>query len=316
MKTPLISVLIPAYNHADYIGFTLQALLNQTYPNIELLVHDDGSKDKTWEVLQSWLPKCKQHLTLAEFFTAPNQGVSRTLNALVSKAQGKYICLIASDDIPHTKALQKQVAFLETHPDYVLAVGNNQFIDSEGKVCGWNKRQQIVYNPKEIVYPTFADFLQRRKKFKFSSDKFGTYQTLYTGNYIPNGYLFRRDIFEKFGPFPTEPMLEDWWLMLQLSKYGKMKYLDEILFFYRQHATNTIKDMERMDKLAYACAKHEEKILDNLAKKNQLPLFILPIYKKKYIYRIGIPLYLKAKKCVQLIKKIKYMCSPKKESTK
>ena len=85
------------------------------------------------------------------------------------------------------------------------------------------------------------------KGFKFTSKLFGTYESIYCNNYIPNGYLIRKSIFEKTGLFTTEAPLEDYYLMLQISKYSKMKYLNEILFSYRMHNTNTIKNNKKME---------------------------------------------------------------------
>lgn len=305
-NTPLISVLIPAYNHAKYIGFTLQALLDQTYPNIELLVHDDGSQDETWNVLQAWLPRCQKRFTRVEFSTAPNQGTCKTLNLLTSKATGKYLYLTASDDVPDTKALTQLASFLEANPSYVLAVGNNRFMDADNRPCAWDRQLNIVYTAQETVYPTQVDFLQAQKKFKFTSRKFGSYATLYTGNYIPNGYLFRRDIFNKFAPFTPQAPLEDYWLMLQLAKYGPMKYLDEVLFYYRQHASNTIKNQQKMDALVLQTHRYEQGLLKKLAQGGKLPRAAKPCYPDGLCrYNRGIPFLFQIQKYVQIDREIK-----------
>jgi alpha-1,3-rhamnosyltransferase len=80
----------------------------------------------------------------------------------------------------------------------------------------------------------------------FFSGDFGTYKSLlYFENYIPNGYLIRKSIFNKIEKFTPDAPLEDYYLMLQISKYAKMKYLPDTLFYYRWHGANatTKKDM-------------------------------------------------------------------------
>ena len=124
-----------------------------------------------------------------------------------------------------------------------------------------------------------CDFLQRLKKLDFSLNIFGTYSTLYTGNYIPNGYLIRKSIFEKIGYFTPEAPLEDYWLMLQISQYAKMKYIDEILFSYRWHNTNTVKNISKMSMITEKTSKYEEKILSQINEKEVLPEVVLV---KKY----------------------------------
>ena len=82
--------------------------------------------------------------------------------------------------------------------------------------------------------------------------------------------MIRRSIFEKIGYFTPEAPLEDWWLMLQLSKYAKMKYLNEILFSYRWHSANTIKQSEKLEGFGNRTQKYEMEILKNLDM-NSLP---------------------------------------------
>ena len=93
-----------------------------------------------------------------------------------------------------------------------------------------------------------------------------TYHTLYTSNYIPNGYLIRKAIYEQIEPFTPDAPLEDWFLMLQISKYSKMKYIDEVLFSYRWHDSNTIKNKEKVRFLLKKTREYEEYILQHLEK--------------------------------------------------
>ena len=126
-------------------------------------------------------------------------------------------------------------------------------------------------------------------KMNFSSKAFGTYPSLYTGNYIPNGYLIRKSIFEKIGYFTPEAPLEDYWLMLQISKYAKMKYLNNILFSYRWHKTNTIKNTDRMQMFTEKTLEYEEKILSNISKEDVLP-GVFDFIKNRHLYKkVGIP---------------------------
>lgn len=266
----LVSVLIPAYNHEKYIQETINSIINQTYQPIELIIVDDGSKDSTWQKIQELKEKCEQHFVRIHFETKQNEGTCQTLNKLISLAKGDFLYLIASDDLAEPKAIAKEIDFLKEHPDYVLVVGDNRFIDQDSQLCGWDEQGNIQYAPSQIKYATFAACLQKNAKLDFTGNNFGTYAQLYLGNHIPNGYLFRKSAMDAAGQFTPQAPLEDYWLMLQLAKQGKMKFLDEILFSYRQHPKNTIKNKEKMYQMDRQIRLYEQNLLKELDKKGTL----------------------------------------------
>ena len=270
MEKP-VSVIIPAYNHQNYVQDTIKSIINQTYQNIELIIIDDGSTDRTWQKILEMKADCEKHFKNAHFETKENEGTTRTLKKLLSLANGEYVYIIASDDIIKPSAIEKQVDFLNKNSIYSLVVGNNELIDSNGRICYWDKRRNIVYEKAYAKYLTFGDYLKKQKKIDLNSDEFGRYDTIYTGNYIPNGYLIRKSIFSIIEPFTDEAPLEDWYLMMQISKYSKMKYLDEILCSYRWHDNNTIKNNSKMGEASLKTLLYEEKILEDIDENKVLP---------------------------------------------
>ena len=261
----LVSVLIPAYNHEKYVQETIKSIIDQTYQNIELLIVDDGSKDSTWQKIQQMKDECEKRFPRVHFETKENEGTCKTLNRLLSLAQGEYVYVIASDDMAKPEAISKEVKFLNENPEYALVVGDNEIIDSDSNVCYWDKDRNLVKSKQDATYITFCDFLQKIRNFCFTDEQFGTYQTLYVqGNHVPNGYLIRRKIFEKTGYFTTKAPLEDHWLMLQISKYAKMKYLDQILFSYRWHDTNTIKNNTKIGRYSEITKQYEIDNFENI----------------------------------------------------
>ena len=263
----LISVLIPAYNHEKFIKNTIQSIINQTYKNIELIVIDDGSKDSTWNVIQSLRKECEERFIRVVFQTQENAGTCTTLNRLLEKAQGEFLCIVASDDCMKAHACERMAGFLSTHSEYMLVVGDNEIIDGQGKKAYWDRNRNLVYQKEQAVYCTFADFLQKSTGVNFLSDEFGSYKKLYITNHIPNGYMIRKNIFDKIHGFTTEAPLEDWYLMLQISKYGKMKFINDVLFSYRWHGGNTILNNEKMDKICKKTKDYENKLLSCIDKK-------------------------------------------------
>lgn len=234
----LVSVCIPAYNHEHFIEECIYSIIVQTYQNIELIVIDDGSSDKTFEKLRSLEKICKKRFTHIYFQKQKNVGTKVTGNRLIDKASGKYIYMIASDDVAEPDAIKILYTFLKNNSEYVLAVGDNQIIDKYSKRIYWNGNRRIV-NKDNAIFFTFGDYLKINPTNNKHKD-FGSYADLLKGNYIPNGYLFLRDAFIKSGKYDSDIYLEDWYLHLQLSKLGKFKYIPEVLYSYRWHCNNTI----------------------------------------------------------------------------
>ncbi len=288
IKNNLVSVLIPAYNHENYIQETIESIINQTYPNIELIILDDGSKDKTWEKITELKPKCKNRFVKIHFETKQNEGTCMTLNKLLKLSSGEFVYIIASDDLAKPQAIEKEVKFLQNNPDYALAIGDNEYVDSMGKQI-FRTQKAFTSNIKNAKYKTVKEFLSSKLKIDFLSDDFGSYKTLYKENYIPNGYLIRKNIFETIGNFTKNAPLEDFWLMLQISKYKKMKYIDEILFSYRIHDTNTIGNSTRMRELTTQTRNYEQKLLEKYLT-NHKNDELLKIYNEGICYyQTGIP---------------------------
>lgn len=280
----LVSVVVAAYNHQDYVQETIKSIIAQTYQNIELIIIDDGSKDNTWQKIQELKDSCQKRFSNFIAETKQNEGTAKTLNKLLAKAKGKYIYFIASDDISYPKAIEKELDFLEKNPSYLLAVGDNALIDTEGKECYWDKERNIIYDKQQAKYLTFKEFLQEDCEIDFNSENFGKYKQLYLGNHIPNGYLFRKNILDKIPPFTDEAPLEDYYLMLQISKYGKLKFFDKVLYFYRWHQNNTIKNNKKINFFTKKTRDYEEEIFNNLDEKEVLPE-ILKIKKLGFLYR-------------------------------
>ncbi len=263
MKKSLVSVIIPAYNHENYVQETINSIINQTYQNIELIIVDDGSRDSTWQKIRALENKCKERFSNISFETQENQGTCATLNKLLSKVQGEFVYLIASDDIAKPKAIEIELDFLKHHPDYGLVVGNSEIIDLKSKVCYWDKKRNIEYSKIKAKYRTFVDHAKIGNKY-FNNKRFGTYETLYMGNYIPNGYLIRKNILDKIPKFTAKAPLEDWFMMLQLSKYTKFKYINKILFSYRWHDANAILNQEKIQEFSRKTRAYEMQIIQQL----------------------------------------------------
>ena len=261
---PLVSVLIPSFNHAKYIIETISSIIDQTYKNIELLILDDGSSDDTDIKVNALRMKCEARFSRFFFKKKANEGVCLTLNKLISESKGEYIFLIASDDMAKPTLIEKEVNFLKdpVNAAYSLVVCDNAIIDKNSIECFWGKGRRCVYNRQEAKFLTFGNYLQMLRGIDFKGADFGKYEHLYLrGNHIPNGYLIRKSILKVTGLYNPKAPLEDYYLMLQLSKYCLFKYINEPLFCYRWHDSNSIKNSYRIAKMTVETEKIEDDIL-------------------------------------------------------
>lgn len=257
--TDLISVIIPAYNHQNYIGECIDSIAKQTYPNIEILILDDGSPDQTYEKAQQALAQYPNRFKRVWIEKQENAGKTESLNRLIGEAKGKYIYIIDSDDAAKPKAIEENWKFLKDNPDYVLSVGDNEFIDANSVRIFCSKYNKISYKESKEFFGTFADQFGIRLLGK---DAFGKYETLFTkGNHVPNGYLIRTDDLKKMPKFTKNAPMEDFYMMLQLAKCGKFKYIDEVLYLRRFHLTNVSKSASHMLEMTMKTFEYEVNLI-------------------------------------------------------
>lgn len=128
-EQPLVSVVIAAYNQERLVERAIRSVLDQTYPNLELVVVDDGSRDGTWDVVSRLQRESTRPFRA---FTKPNEGVSRTCNFGIAQTSGPVIALLAADDHYIRDKLERQVAlFAEAGPRTGL-VHSSAYMDHGG----------------------------------------------------------------------------------------------------------------------------------------------------------------------------------------
>jgi len=130
LAEPLVSIVMPAYNAAEYIDSAIESILSQSFKNFELLIIDDGSTDDTVKIIKSYSKKDKRII----FVSRKNKGLIKTLNEGIEYARGKYIARHDADDISHKKRLEHQVRFLDKNTDVALVGSNYHVIDNQNKV--------------------------------------------------------------------------------------------------------------------------------------------------------------------------------------
>ena len=123
---PKVSVILTSYNHAEYIKYAIESVLNQTYTDYELIIWDDCSTDKSWEIINSYKdPRIKAYRSEKNMWCG-------YINKTLDLASGKYIAIHHSDDIWEPEKLEKQVRFLDSHPKHGAVFSLAEIIDDNG----------------------------------------------------------------------------------------------------------------------------------------------------------------------------------------
>lgn len=151
-ETAKVSIIMGIYNCAETLEVCINSILNQTYPNWELIMCDDGSKDNTYHVAESY---ANLHSNIILIKNKKNLGLAAALNKCLKNATGKYIARQDSDDISLPERLEKEVDFLDRNPQYAVVGTGRIIFDENGE---WGIR--IVKprpQPKDLVFgPPFA----------------------------------------------------------------------------------------------------------------------------------------------------------------
>lgn len=242
----LVSVIIPSYNHGQYVEETIMSVINQSHKNIELIIIDDCSTDKTDEIINSFKNDCeKRFVRFLYIKKEKNMGVVDSVNKLIDIANGEYILGVASDDVLKPQLIERLLNFIKDEPEYAFVGGDTELIDSNSNRVYWTKNMEITQDLNKAEYKTWGDYSKMVAKkisnIELNSEDFGSYKSILKNNYITNGFILRKSAILEVGKYKN-CVFEDWYMHLQLSKKYKFKYIDEILFSYRLHPQNSIKN--------------------------------------------------------------------------
>ncbi|MFA5107424.1 MAG: glycosyltransferase family A protein [Patescibacteria group bacterium] len=221
-KTPLVSVIIPAYNAERFISQTISALVKQTYQNFELLIIDDASTDRTVAVIEKYQARDRRIIVYKH---SQNTGQVVSRNEALRSATGKYIAINDHDDISLPDRLHDQVAYLESHPDIFLVASIADRIDDSGHVV------DSVRPPFD--HETIAKQLLQRNIFIHSS-------VMYRND--PGNIFYR----------PKMHFVDDYDLLLRLlTQKKKFVCLPQTLIQYRSGAnTQTLRNLGKVEMFA------------------------------------------------------------------
>lgn len=238
MQYPLVSAIVLCYNQARYVVECLEAVKAQNYPNLELIINDDASKDDSVAVINGWL--AKNNIPHHFLKNQANQGICRSLNNTLRIAQGKYVSGIAADDVWLPGKLQTQVELLEGFPSRVGVVYSDALqMDENGKLL-----------PDK--------FIQAHRRFD-TLPTGNLHKVLWEGNFIPAmATLTRRECFDRVGLYDETLFYEDWDMWLRISRCYEFVYSDQISAKYRLVGTSMVRAQwpRLVDAMCQTCIKH------------------------------------------------------------
>lgn len=226
-KSPLVTVIIPCYNHENYIEECVKSVIKQTYKNIELIILNDGSRDKSSEKILNLIDECKNRFVRFEFVDKLNEGVSKTLNQGIHWSKGEYISPLSSDDLIFPEKIEKLVELFEESSEKVgMICGDAIFIDDKGTHISLDSKAKTFYE-----YFAKDNYLQGLEL---------DYSKMLQGNFLPGmSAMFRKEVLIDIGLYNEEISLEDWDLYLNLLKKYDIKLTKKIMAKYRWHESNT-----------------------------------------------------------------------------
>ena len=221
---PLVSVNVVSYNADKYIIETLDSIANQTYSNIELIISDDASSDKTVDLCRSWIQEHKSRFTNVELITVEkNTGVTANCNRALAASHGEYWKIIGSDDLLLPDCIEKCVAYMQSNPQARFLFGKQ--ITFTGDFSDGNLEK------KELPFRAyfFRGSVSAKKQYKIIT-------RLAQVGCAPASFAQTSLLREVGGFNPRFPMNEDTPLYIHLTSLGhKLWYLDEFLVYRRIH---------------------------------------------------------------------------------
>jgi glycosyltransferase involved in cell wall biosynthesis len=211
---PTVSVVIPSYNHGEYIEECIQSVLDQTFQDFEIIITDDGSIDDTVQKIEGFTdPRIKL------FVHEENQGASIAENNCLLHSRGKYIGVINSDDVWYPEKLEVQVDYLEDHPEVVAIFGQVDWI---------NENSDIINDDRNKYQQTFQ--VENRSRYMWLRHFF-----IVGNNLCHPTSLIRKELFQEVGQFnPNLANLPDLDLWVRLCLKYDLCILDQKLIQFRK----------------------------------------------------------------------------------
>lgn len=221
-EKPLVSVLIPAFNHEKYIASTLESVLCQEYENIELIICDDGSSDNTPKIAEEWVKKNCNKFKVCKFLIQENKGICFTLNRLVRASSGAYIKPMASDDLLI---------------DNALTILTEKVIQSEKKILVFSNILEFQGDEIERA-PAFERIRGYNSKFLSNHKALLNFELAIAWGRPFNNQFYSRSFYDAVGGYPETLFHEDYYFGFAGLVLGCIAYEYRPTLLYRTRDNN------------------------------------------------------------------------------
>lgn len=226
-REPTVSVRFTSYNHGNFIAQSLLSVLGQTFQDFIVEITDDCSTDNSVEIIKSFADP-RIHLVVPDH----NRGVAATATESLRRCIGKYTACMCSDDVWNPEKLQKQVSFLESHPEFDAVLTGVEIIDDDGKVI-----EDAVFS--HLFSTTIRSKEEWLRHFFFEGNSLC----------MPSA-MFRTDVYKALnGQNPTLSGLSDFDLWVRFSMEHEFYILPEKLTHFRLHEGNANESGQNLESL-------------------------------------------------------------------
>lgn len=239
-----ISVVMAAYNAEKYLKEAMDSILSQTFGDFELIVIDDASADGSGQILRGYAAKDSRVVVLVN---EQNLGLTKSLNKGLSVAKGEYIARMDADDISVPDRFEKQVAFLDSHPDYSFVSCIGRYIDEDGK----EEQLRLFPETNEEIYAMMPK----------------------VDAVMHPGVMFRREDIRKIGDYCEDfRVVQDYdlWFRGMAAGYKFYNIQEPLVLFRRNDSYNTRKSK------AY-------RMVDYRVRKKGYKINKIPLHKRVYL---------------------------------
>jgi glycosyltransferase involved in cell wall biosynthesis len=240
MNQPLVSVLILTYNHENYIEECLNSFYNDGYENLEIIVCDNGSTDKTPQIIQMFSEQNGKYNTKL-LLNKKGTSINIAMNQLLKESSGEWILIISGDDLSVKGRIKKQLTIFNNNSHLRALYGNYK--------CFKDENSERVFSD-----PIYDQAKQMREKLEiglpkllyFHSDQFPFYQV---GSGFIQALMIKRELVLEMKGFDEECIADD--LVFNIRLFKTLKNIDEIavddeiVFYYRQHENQIHRDFIR-----------------------------------------------------------------------
>ncbi len=257
-KLPLISVLVPVYNHVDFVTTCLDSIRDNGWTRLELVIIDDGSKDNSYSIVSSWLEEHKNSFEKVSLETQINSGVTKTLNRLISRSSGDFLVFIASDDYLLENSIQQRYEYLINNPTKLAVFTDAIGIDDQGKqICSSVIQERFHGRVSNLV------------------DEHNIAKELILNWCVPGPvFMARKETYEEVGFYDEQYFIEDRYFYLKLLSKGKLGFINKSTAAYRLHAGSSTGNKAKQIAVGSEVIKIERDLLENFSGLNRFYLLL------------------------------------------